>query len=599
MILGLHYGHDASAAVIDQSGVRFAVENERFNRIKHTADFPFESVSWCLQQIQKSGGELTGLAIPRSRIPEETLVELGGHGNIADYSSLTDHHKPSLISRGVASLRNDPYQFPTELLDWFSEILSQSVRDDDILLSHFKQFEIPTELSLYPCHHHEAHAASAYYTSGFRDSLVVTLDGIGEGLSGTIWHGHDGEMRLLKTFPRRGSLGWFYAVVTEALGWRIGNGEGKTMGLASFIEPTEEVIEALRAFCPEYSNGRLVDGQSFNLQSSYTRKGSYYWSFGETDAVKELVDSFGRENVASAAQALLEDQVISIVEPWLKQLDSSTLATAGGVFTNVTLNKHLNLLPSIQRYHVFPAPHDGGLSVGAALMAQAKVGNLNKDSLNHVYLGPLLSDNLRGGRSISEMLDMRGIEYERPDDIVLEAARRLAGGQILAWCRGRMEFGPRALGNRSILIDPGATDSQDRVNQRVKFRESWRPFAPSVLAEAATEYFEDSTVDPFMIKSCNVPKKKRDLIPAVVHVDGTARPQYVLEETNPDYWRLIKAFADQTGLPVLLNTSYNLSGEPIIANANDAIRTFYDCGIDALVLDEILIAKKRDPTNFT
>jgi carbamoyltransferase len=337
---------------------------------------------------------------------------------------------------------------------------------------------------------------------------------------------------------------------------------------------------------PRYEDGDLAEGQDFSRASSWKVQDSYHWSFDEADYVKQVINEHGREVVAAAAQSLLEEQVLEIVGPLMEQTGVDNLATAGGVFLNVQLNARILEEIGPEDYFIFPNAGDGGLPTGAALAAH----RFNHESfrpfrLNHSYFGHDITHD------VPERFDERQINYEAQDDIVATCAELLADGKIVAWCQGRMEYGPRALGNRSILIDPTKDDSMDRVNQRVKFRDSWRPFAPSILEDAIDEYFVNPTYDPFMITSYDVREEKQDEIPAVTHVDGTARPQVVRRNINERYWRLIKTFGERTGTPVLLNTSFNLSGDPIVRDARDAIGTFYNCGLDALALGDYLITK--------
>jgi len=278
--------------------------------------------------------------------------------------------------------------------------------------------------------------------------------------------------------------------------------------------------------------------------------------------------------------------VLAIVGPWLERTGADVLATAGGVFLNVQVNQRLIERADFADYFIFPNAGDGGLPTGAALSAHRYHDeDFSPSRLTHPYYGPSIDAD------VPEVLDARMLEYQRPDDVVERCADLLGDGKIIAWCQGRMEYGPRALGNRSILIDPTRQDSMDRVNERVKFRDSWRPFAPSIKEEAIEEYLVNPTYDPFMITSCEVREDRRDEIPAVTHVDGTTRPQIVRRQVNAPYWRLIDAFEDRTGTPVLLNTSYNLSGEPIVCDARDAVKTFYDGGLDALAIGEYLFTK--------
>lgn len=568
-ILGFSTTHDSGATLLRDGEIVAAVSEERFNRTKHYGYLPFKSIEYCLE-----AGEITADDLDLVTTPSEALR--------SDARLLLDSDVESI---NVSQESMSPLKRLTrESVEAFQRL---SLHNTEIP-EYARTVTFPDGVDVALVNHHEAHAASAYYCCGHGDALVVTLDGLGDRLSGTVWRGQDGELENLRQWGREGSLGWFFGIVTQALGWWIGNGEGKTMGLASYADPSPEAKESLREILPEYEDGELVDGYNFSRASSWKVNDTFHWVFEEADYVTELVETHGREVIAASAQELLEEQVLDIVKPWLDETGLEHLAAAGGVFLNVQVNERILRQANPSDYFVFPNAGDGGLPTGAALDAYRYLTQSFRPSrLTHAYYGPDIT------RNVESTLDGRLIDFERPDDIVERCAELLADGKILAWCQGRMEYGPRALGNRSILIDPTREDSMDRVNERVKFRDSWRPFAPSILAEAAEEYLVEPMYDPFMITSYDVREEKRKEIPAVTHVDGTTRPQMVCREVNEPYWRLISAFEKRTGTPVLLNTSYNLSGDPIVCDAKDAIGTFYNSGLDALAIGDYLVQKTR------
>lgn len=568
-ILGVSTTHDSGATLVRDGEIVAAVNEERFNRTKHYGYLPFESIQYCLDAGDVTTADLDAVAVPSEvlRTDARLLLDADVETTNVSQSSLSLFKK--LTRESVETLRRAS---------------SRNTRVPDY--ARTVTFPDGTNVSL--VNHHEAHAATAYYCCGHDDALVVTLDGLGDRLSGTVWRGRDGTLENLKQWDRTGSLGWFFGIVTQALGWWIGNGEGKTMGLASYAEPDPSVEDALREILPEYEDGALVDGYDFSRSASWEVHDTHHWSFEEeADYVEEVIEEYGREETAAAAQKLLEDQVLDIVEPWLERSGADVLATAGGVFLNVQVNQRILETTDLEDYFIFPNAGDGGLPTGAALSAYRHTAeDFHPFELTHPYLGPDITER------VPDVFEERLLSFEWPDDIVERCADILADGKIIAWCQGRMEYGPRALGNRSILIDPTQDDSMDRVNERVKFRDSWRPFAPSIKEEAVDEYLVDPTYDPFMITSYYVREEQRDEIPAVTHVDGTTRPQVVRQSVNERYWRLIDAFEDRTGTPVLLNTSYNLSGDPIVCDAEDAIETFYNCGLDALAVGDYLLTKE-------
>lgn len=567
LILGVSVVHDSGATLLQNGNIVAAANEERFNRIKHYGEIPFESIKYCFDSRGVGPSDLDMIAIPSEIFETDHRLLLDSDVDTVDISYGSKSTFERLKRELIAALRR---------------YTSRHAGIPD----YAHNFDFPDAIDVGLVNHHEAHAATAYYCSGYDDALVVTLDGLGDALSGTVWHGSDGELTNLRQWNRKGSLGWFYGIVTQALGWWIGNGEGKTMGLASYSDAEPEIERELREILPQYEDGELVDGVDFNQSTYWEFQGTHHWSFEESEYVSDLIDRFSRERVAAAAQSLLEEQVLRIVEPWLDRLDTDYLATAGGVFLNVQINRRIHEKTDVNDYFIFPNAGDGGLPTGAALIAHRHLDSeFRPFDFPHPYLGPDISDG------VPETFDDRLLAYTRPDDIIERCAELLADGKIVAWCQGRMEYGPRALGNRSILIDPTRDDSMDRVNQRVKFRDSWRPFAPSILEEAVDEYLVNPTYDPFMITSCEVREEKRDEIPAVTHVDGTTRPQVVRRDVNEPYWRLIDAFADLTGTPVVLNTSFNLSGKPIVCTGRDAIKTFYDSGLDALAVGDYILTK--------
>lgn len=586
LILGLSLHHDAGAALIDAGEVVAAADEERFSRQKHDGSYPFGSISFCLDEAGVDAGGIDAIAVPTE-------------GDLAKLARFVGSFEPEVVSQEPIGRETEFRQLADRtrrLADRPTDLAHRAVTkafgalgvdgDGAAVPAYLCDLSFPEGVPVHKVNHHEAHAASAYYASGHDESLVVTADGIGNAFSTTVWDCRDGEMEALRRWGRRGSLGWFFGIVTQALGWWIGNGEGKTMGLASYGSYDETIAGGLRQILPRYEDGDLADGVDFSEPDSFDLRGTHHWTFDEATVVEDLLDRHDRSDVAATAQRLLEEQILAIVRPWMERKDHDLLATAGGVFLNVRVNNRVLRDIDPESYFVFPNAGDGGLALGSALSAwRHEDRSFTPFELEHVYLGPSIDS------SVGSALTDRKLTHEQPDDIVESAADMLADGAIVAWCQGRMEYGPRALGNRSILIDPTLEDGMDRVNRSVKFRESWRPFAPSLKESAANEYLVDPVYDPFMITSFDVRPEKRDEIPAVTHVDGTTRPQLVRRSVNERYWELLDAFEDRTGTPVLLNTSFNLSGDPIVRGPADAIETFYGCGLDALVLGDRLITK--------
>jgi carbamoyltransferase len=560
-VLGVHAGHDAGASIVTDGRIVADVAEERFSRVKHDAGLPVSAIASCLELARLELADIDAVAVP-------TESELPGLNDLFDLYE-GPHEQGSGMLRAAATSRRLP----------MPALPRRPV--------YARRYPLPRHTELVKVHHHLAHAASAYYTSGYDGrQLIVTLDGIGDGFSGAVWRGEGGRIEPLERFGRAGSLGWFYGNVTEALGWAHGDGEGTVMGLAAYGD-TDRVHGALAAFHPQFEHGALVRPHEFTPIHPWNEHGAYQWHSSEAATIAQLIPRFGRERLAAEAQRVLEEQVGQIIYPWLEREDTRALACSGGVFLNVKVNQRIWQSRKVERQHIYPNPGDGGLAAGAALHVyhDAHPG-APIVSLEHLYLGPRYSDE-----DTARLICDRRLEATRRDDVVEFAARQLAENRIVAWFQGRMESGPRALGNRSILMNPRRAENKDLLNARVKFREAFRPFCPSVAAECADAYLQQARPEPFMITSFDVCEDKRNVVPAVVHVDGTIRPQTVDRHANPRYWELIDAFGKLTGERTVLNTSFNVKGEPIVCSPRDAIRAFYDTGLDCLIIGNYVLTK--------
>lgn len=575
-ILGIFNGHDSSAALIKNGEVIVNFQEERLNRIKHYAGLPVASVERCLNYAKISSKELDYITIPRLRkTPDiETLF-----GNPASGFLETEEFGESGSSRiirrglvGLASIINVGNQFG---LPVYATTYSLSKQAQIIHLDH-----------------HLAHAASAFYSSGFEKCLVVTADGAGDALSTTVWLGEDLKLRPILKIGRNGSLGFFYNVVTEALGWQISEGEGKTMGLAPYgnTKKTKGVLD----FClPVYKDGQLIKPHNFGFPKLWLHGGAYHWHFQESDRIKRLVEKYGREDIAAEAQRCLEEQMLSLVGHCIGKVKIKKLAAAGGVFLNVKMNQRIQEIFNLDEFFVYPDAGDGGVPVGSALYVyfnqKKRVLKLPKQ-IKSIYWGSEYTNE-----EIKYFLDLQKIKYVKlpRNQLTKKTAEFLSKGKIVGWFQGRMETGPRALGSRSILMDPRKAENRDIINKRVKFRESFRPFTPSMIETAAEKFIESPKSAPFMTISYSIRPNMKDLIPAVVHIDGTLRPQILERKVNPLYYDLIKEFGRITAVPVLLNTSFNIKGEPIVESPRDAIKCFFDTGLDYLVIGNFIVAKEN------
>ena len=406
----------------------------------------------------------------------------------------------------------------------------------------------------------------------------------------TVWIGEQGNLSPRMKVGNNGSLGLFYSLVTEALGWWIGDGEGKTMGLAPYGN-TKKTGGVLDKWRPHYEEGILKKGVNFGAVGAWSNPaGTIHWHMREVREVKKLVDRYGAENIAAEAQKVLEEEMVPLIISWLNKEKTRNLAVSGGVFLNVKLNQRLCESRAMNRFHVYPDAGDGGLSAGAALYSYYRLRKGKYNSIiKSVYWGKGYSDDY-----IENLLKTRRLKYRKQSesDLYKIVARKLTENKIIGWFNGKMETGPRALGNRSILMDPRRAINKDIINQTVKYREAFRPFCPSMTLAAAKKYLVNYINNAyFMVISFNVTKEAKKDIPAVVHVDGTARPQIVTEETNKPFYYLIKEFGNLTGVEALLNTSFNVKGEPIVSSPSDALKCFIDTGMDYLVLGNFIISK--------
>lgn len=562
-VLGIHIGHDSSAALLKNGQLIADVAEERFVRLKHYSGIPYHSVGYCL----KAGG-LT--------MDDIDVVAVSSIGAIPQLNFLFDMQGGDREERSIRAQAADVYR---------KYLGGMQTKPPLNITKH----PLRRKTKIVHVEHHRAHAASAYYTSGLgrqEKALIVTCDGAGDGVSFCLWRGEGNKVTPLKKFNTKGSIGWFYSNVTEALGWIHGDGEGKTMGLAPYGD-YNKCRGVLDKFYPKYGAGDLIEPYDFGQGYQWMEAGSMEFHFDDSYKLQKLVEKYGAEHIAAEAQRVLEEQVMAVVFPWMEREKTKTLCAAGGVFLNVKLNQRIWYTGKVQRQWTYPNCGDSGLAVGSALYAHYEHNPHDDIRLTeHLYWGPEY-----GNDEIAAMLKDRGLVGKYVENIEDETANLFAQNKIVGWFQGRMESGPRALGNRSILMNTAKAENKDIINARVKYRESFRPFCPSMTVESAPDYLVNYRAEPFMITSFDTVEGKKSRIPAVVHADGTARPQTVKQETNPRYWKLITAFGKLTGDPVLLNTSMNIKGEPVICHPREAIRCFYDSGIDALVLGNYLITK--------
>jgi carbamoyltransferase len=561
-VLGVHIGHDSSAALVIDGKIVADVAEERFVRIKHYSKLPINSIDYCLKSQGFTMNDIDIIAIPAAGVAPELNFLFGLKG----------------------SKREEPGT-RTKAVSYIKERLGRAYETPPL---YIKNFPANPKTEVVHVEHHLAHAASAYYTSGTRDKqLIVTIDGVGDGVSVGIWRGENGKIERLESYPSSASIGWFYSNVTEALGWWHGDGEGKTMGLAPYGDFTkcEGVLEP---FHPKFENGAVREHHDFGRVGFWNENGAIQYHFNESYAIRDLVNKYGRENIAAEAQRVLEEEVKQIVYPWMDRENTRNLSSSGGVMLNVKLNQRLWESGRINNHHTYPNPGDSGIAVGAALQAYFQANpNAQIHPIQDLYWGPEYSNT-----EIEDALKLRQLEYTRIENPAEVAAEALAQDKIVGWFQGRMESGPRALGARSILMSANKPENKDIINARVKFREAFRPFCPSLLWERKEDYLENARDEFFMITSFTCKPEKRDRVPAVVHADNTLRPQTVNKQIHPRFHDLIAEFEKRTGEGLVLNTSFNVMGEPIVNHPREAIRCFYDNGLDVLVIGDFVLRKR-------
>jgi carbamoyltransferase len=557
LTLGINYSqmHDSSACIVRDGEVLFAVAEERLSRVKHDARFPALAIRACLDFTGIRSDEIDficqGWSLPRTGFLHDLRCYASG--------------KQPVDSRALLNSTR-----------YFVSMWHQKSGEN-----RFRQLFGPTNARFRFVDHHLAHAISAYAFSGFDDAAVLVLDGRGAWEATSLWHGRDGHLEHVWTIPWPNSLGLFYAQFTQYLGFTPYSDEWKVMGLAPYGEPGIGLREFIIPDDNPYRvSARLLIGKDSAPTAAIEAR------LGAKRAPESDIDH-RHKNLAFAVQSSCEEAMLTLARAAVEQTHSRNLCLAGGVALNSKANGKIVASGLVDKLFVQPASGDDGVCLGAALAPYLdNGGKLPVHKMRHAYLGPESSEP-----EIEKALQTYKLRSTRLPDAAKTAAELLAGGKILGWFQGRMEFGPRALGSRSILADPRDPEMNAKVNNAVKFREWWRPFAPSLLAEAAAEYLESATDSPFMVLTAQVKSEKRGMIPSVTHVDGSARPQTVEREISPLYWKLIDEFGKRTGVPVVMNTSFNLRGEPIVCTPTDAIRTFFSSGMDALVIGNFLVEK--------
>ena len=554
-IIGVSYSvHESAACLVQDAKLVFACAEERLSGAKQDARFPVRAIQAALDYAGLSATDVDHVAIGWSR------------------PGATSRHNLKLMLTGRWPLSRT--RLERTILEWLT-----AKRHRGGVVDYLRAFP-PPRSAFHFINHHRAHALSAFCLGGFDESAVLVIDGRGASEATTLWHAKNGTISLLEEYSYPNSLGVFYAGMTEMLGFTPLSDEWKVMGLASYGAPTFDLSPLITVDDQHY----LVAARQFVGRSDGDRK-ALEAVVGPRRKADALSDR--DKNLARSTQDACERAMVALLRRVTNRTRSRRLCLAGGVALNCKANGELLRSGLIDDMYVQPAAGDDGACIGAAFGVYERLGQLlPSHPIGHTYLGTEYSDAI-----VERVLRGYKLSYRRLEDPAVTAATLLSENRLIGWFQGRMEFGPRALGNRSILADPRDPANRDRVNDAVKFRETWRPFAPSVLADKGHVYFHDFRPSPYMVLSFWATDEAKSKIPAVVHVDGSCRVQSVTEESNPLFHRLLSHFHRLTGVGAVLNTSFNLKGDAIVESPRDAIHTFFTSGLDCLLIGSFLVHK--------
>ena len=590
-ILGISaFYHDSAAALLKNGEIVAAAQEERFSRKKHDARYPYNAVKYVLEE---------------------------GNINLSEVDHIVFFEKPflkfeRLLETYMAFAPKGFKSFSLSMPIWLREKLFQKKFLFDNLKQHDEKFQDINKIKF--SEHHYSHAASAFYPSPFKEAVILTLDGVGEWATTTVAIGKDNKLKILKEIHFPHSLGLLYSAFTYYTGFKVNSGEYKVMGLAPYGKPKYKDLIINELIDLKNDGSFKLNMKYFNYATGLTMTNSKFSNlFGHPvrDPKKDLLTDFHMD-IAASIQAVTEEVILRLTKDISKEYKIKNLCLAGGVALNCVANGKILNEKHFENIWIQPAAGDAGGSLGAALaywhQELKKPRTDFKDKMKGAYLGPKYSDDL-----IKKKLDFLKAKYikKSPDETSLLVAKELSNNKTVGWFQGRMEFGPRALGGRSILADPRSEKMQKELNLKVKFRESFRPFAPSVLREDVSSWFEIDYDSPYMLLVAEVKKDiqismsekdeklfgieklnvKRSSIPAVTHVDYSARIQTVHKDTNHKYYNLINEFKKITNCPVIVNTSFNVRGEPIVCSIEDAFNCFMGTNLDLLVIEDFILFK--------
>jgi carbamoyltransferase len=569
-VLGIScYYHDSSAALIKDGKVIAAAEEERFTRKKHDTSFPIKSIGFCLRYA--------GITIK-------------------DIDHIGFYEKPllkfeRLLSQHLEAFPKSLWSFYKALPSWINEKLR---------VPNTTKKKLGFKKDILFIDHHIAHAASSFLTSPFKEAAILTIDGVGEWTTTAYGYGKGNDINMIKDIEFPHSLGLLYSAITAYLGFKVNNDEYKVMGLAPYGKPI--YYDKLKKVIDIKEDG------SYRLNMNY-----FVYHYKGRMINRKFVEEFGpiresksditqkHKDIAASIQKVTEGIYIKILNQVHKDIKMDNVCIAGGVALNSVANGKILKNTKFKNIYILPAAGDAGTSIGTAAYVYHTIFNNKREHvLSSAYLGPKYSTE-----KVKNYLDNNKIKYSTfkdDEELISKTAKLIHENNVVGWFQGRMEFGPRALGNRSILSNPCNPEMQNILNTKVKHREPFRPFAPVICTEDAQEYFEcDKPIQiptDFMLMVYPIRKEKQKLIPSVTHVDGTGRLQTIKRKQNPLYYDLIKEFGKLSGIPILINTSFNIRGEPIVCNPFHAYRCMMGTGIDYLVMDKFLIKRADNPQHM-
>lgn len=576
-IIGLtcHYtgNHDNSAALIVDGKVIFAESEERISRIKHDKQFPILAIKHALKFGKFKVSEIDYFV---SASPPTNFIKLF-----------------------FSYLRGLKYTSPKDIFDWVKDrsfILTSDFKNNEFKLkgpNTYSEAKLPKN-KLFFISHYLAHAETAYSFSGMDECLVVAWDGYGLSEKGTpfcgsVYLGHRGNLSLLEEIPVYSSMALYYGAVTMALGFKLNDGEGKTMGLAAYGKKSGAVKDLAELF-PYFSKNTWIPRNNW-LEINGVSRSDYFKNTKTFKNIKSLIDKYGNEQVAYAAQEILEVESEKYFKYLVKNYKIKNIAVAGGIFLNVKFNMRLLKNKIAENLFIYPNPSDGGVAVGAAISFAKKMGmkfenkEIKSAALGCCFDKKEINTTLKSfkGKIVAKKLGR---------NIYKKAACDIADGKVIGWFQGRGEWGPRALGQRSVLADPRKSETRERINKYLKQRDWFMPFAPVILEEYKDKVLKNGYGTAFMTLTDDIKHEYLKKIPAAIHIDGTARSQIVEKNVNPPYWQVVHEFFKLTGIPVLLNTSFNKHGLPVVHSPKEAVEHLLWGCIDELVIEDYLVTKK-------